>query len=154
MSRQREGDGSPAPDKPWCVFVAGSRDLTWEPHYVLVKERLRHFMGQHSVLIHGAGPGRKEGVPGCDAIADRIGNELGFSVYAFPALWKLQGGAAGPIRNRLCIDVWLAFQRAGYRLVMLGFSTGGVGTEGAMEIARHMSRDLTVVNIERITVIL
>lgn len=140
-------------DEPWCVFVSGSRDLTWDAHWVLVKEHLRRFRGPHSVLIHGAGPGG-DGAVGCDWIADRAGHDLDFAVYAFPALWKLWNKSAGPIRNRLCVDVWSAFGDAGYRLAMLGFSTGGTGTEGALELARRAAGGVTPALIERIPVTL
>ncbi len=139
--------------QPWCVFVTGSRDLEWEKHWTLVRDKLRPFDVPRSAVIHGAGGGRN-GRPGCDEITDRAADQFGFRVLRFPALWDLQRRAAGPIRNRLCVDTWVAHQRAGYRLACLAFSTGGTGTEGALLLAKGLSAGLELVQIERIGVTL
>lgn len=141
-----------ADSRPWCVFVSGSRDLEWDKHRSLVEEALRPFRHEWSALIHGHGTG-------CDAIADRVGDILRFRVYRFPARWDLhrnpdQRNRAGPIRNRLCARVWVAFHEAGYRLAMLGFSTGGPGTEGAIKLAKNLSAGIPEVLIEKISITL
>lgn len=140
---------------PWCVFVSGSRDLTWDKHYVLVRDTLRPFFREGvSVVIHGDGPGRTKQIPGCDKIAGRVGEQFATRVYAIPALWLEQGNVAGPIRNRLCVDFWVAHHRAGYRLAMVAFNTGGSGTADALRQAKNLSAGLERVQIEDISVTL
>lgn len=61
------------------------------------------------LLIHGA-CGLDEGDPasgpmrGIDAIADRVGRELGFLVVPIPANWTRDGNPGGPIRNKVMVD--------------------------------------------------
>jgi hypothetical protein len=119
------------------VFVSGSRDLQWS-HQEIIREELKPFVGQYSTVIHGMGEGRKSYIPGCDRVADFAAREMGFHIIAIPALWDEQHLAAGPIRNRLCAQMLLLFGKHGYRLAMLGFSTGGKGTEGALELMERL----------------
>ncbi len=123
---------------PWCVFVSGSRDLEWS-HEPLIREELAPFAGDYATVIHGMGEGRNKITPGCDRVVDVVARDLWFHIVAIPALWKIQELAAGPIRNNLCVQTLLAFGKHGYRLAMLGFSTGGKGTEGALEKMRRAS---------------
>ena len=42
--------------------------------------------------------------PGADTLARIVAGELGITVDPYPALWRLYGNAAGPIRNRKMLD--------------------------------------------------
>lgn len=143
------------PERPWCVMVSGSRDMGWG-HSDLVHEKLKPFAGiRHSLLIHGAGEGRTALVAGCDRVAADIGRHLNLRVHGYPALWNLQNKGAGPTRNHLLADILRAHGKAGYRMAMLAFSTGGTGTEGALGLVRLMAEahDLAIL-IEKIDVTL
>lgn len=138
--------------EPWCVFVSGSRDMTWQ-HEPLVREKLAPYEREYSTVIHGMGEGRHKGIPGCDRIVDQVARDLG--IVAIPALWHAQGLKAGPRRNYLCAEILLAFGLAGYSLAMLAFSTGGRGTEGAHRLVKYLSETRSYpVKIEKITVTL
>lgn len=123
--------------KPWAVFVSGSRDFGLAQAEML-REALRPFTSgdrEHSVIIHGAGPGN----PGCDWLVEQIAfNHFSLRTLPLPALWAQQKKGAGPIRNTLCAAVLLAHARAGYRPAFRGFSTGGAGTEGAAKVTREL----------------
>ena len=142
----------PAKEMPWCVFVSGSRDLEWS-HQEIIAPELMTFLGPYATLIHGKGKGRSSTVPGCDRVVDVTAREMGFNVLPIPALWNIQGNGAGPIRNGLCAQLLLTFGRCGYRMAMLGFSTGGRGTEGALELMRRLyDRQTADVLIKKIEV--
>lgn len=137
---------------PWAVMVSGSRDMMWH-HADLVAEKLKPFSGiRQSILIHGAGEGRRATVPGFDRVAAdvAVSRELGFRVHGYPALWNLQELAAGPIRNKLLLEILLAHGQAGYRMAFLAFSTGGPGTEGALRGVRacHQSGSIHIEKID------
>ncbi len=135
-------------------------------HTALVREQLlRYLTGWQSVLIHGVGDGpdgspwaRGKGVLGCDRIADKIARSSPFlcRVIMCPALWDYepsglsgeQGRAAGPIRNKLCVDILAAHYRAGYRLAMLAFSAGGAGTEGAIRLVQKLKEPVLFEKID------
>lgn len=139
---------------PWCVFVSGSRDLDWK-HEPLIFEKLSPFASPGARVIHGMGDGRNPETPGCDRVADKVAQDLGFHIIALPALWEIQSRKAGPIRNRLCAEVLRAHQSAGFRLAFLGFSTGGPGTEGAHQIIlKLVAKGACLVRIEKISVTL
>ena len=144
-----------APERPWCVMVSGSRDMMWH-HADLIEDKLRPFSGiRQSLMIHGAGEGRRPPIPGCDRVAADIAVHLKFRVHGYPALWNLQDKGAGPIRNHLLTDILRAHGKAGYRLAMLAFSTGGPGTEGALGLVRLMAQAYDQeITIEKIDVTL
>lgn len=155
-------------ESPWAVYVAGSRHMTQAAHADLVRERLRpYLLAMDSVLIHGAGRGpggllweRGKGALGCDKIAHLLASQspFGCRIIECPALWDYplepsglsgeQGRAAGPIRNKLCTEILSAHFRAGYRLAMLAFSTGGAGTEGAIRLVRQMKEPVLFEKID------
>ncbi len=138
-------------DRPWAVMVSGSRDMDWS-HASLVEEKLKPFSGKREdLLIHGAGEGRDATVPGFDRVAADIAHHLKMRVHGFPALWNIQDKAAGPIRNRLLLEILLAHGQAGYRMAFLAFSTGGPGTEGALRGVRACSQSEKI-QIEKIDV--
>jgi hypothetical protein len=120
-------------------MVSGSRDMMWH-HADIIEDKLRPFSGvRQSLVIHGAGEGRRVTVPGCDRVAADVASHLKFRVHGYPALWNTQGPPAGPIRNELLSEILLAHGRAGYRMALLAFSTGGPGTEGALKIVRSLN---------------
>lgn len=141
------------PERPWAIMVSGSRDMLWH-HSDLICDTLKPLSGiRQSVVIHGAGEGRHVTVPGCDRVAADIASYLKFRVHGYPALWNLQEKAAGPIRNKLLLEVLLAHGQAGYRMAFFAFSTGGAGTEGALRGVRACSR-ASEIQIEKIDVTL
>lgn len=140
-------------ERPWAVMVSGSRDMMWH-HSDLIEDKLRPFSGiRNSLVIHGAGEGRRVTVPGCDRVAADIAAHLKFRVHGYPALWNLLDKSAGPIRNRLLLEILLAHGQAGYRMAFLAFSTGGPGTEGALRGVRACSQS-DKIQIEKIDVTL
>jgi len=94
------------------ILVTGSRD--WN-RYLPIVDALVDFVKYNGLfpsdvtLIHGDCP------TGADAIAKHIAEEMGMNVKPYPAHWKhtekcekdcskVQGRAAGPIRNQQMID--------------------------------------------------
>lgn len=78
---------------------------------------------------------------GADSLGERWANERGIPVVPFPADWKNQGHAAGPIRNRKmlkegCPDIVIAFP-------------GGRGTKHMVDIARDARIPVLEVSGER-----
>lgn len=76
------------------LLVTGSREWVDE-------RRIRAALATYprgTVLVHGACP------RGADALADKVGRELGFEVRRYPAKWRLHGRAAGHLRNQEMID--------------------------------------------------
>jgi hypothetical protein len=139
---------------PWCVFGSGSRDLRRE-HYPLVQQVFQKYAEPRGgVFIHGDGEGRNGSV-GFDKLAAHASEKLGFRCYGFPADWERFEKPAGPIRNRLCIEVLFAFKDAGYRLAFVAFPTGGAGTGGAIKLVTKMSAARgVVVQIEQFPITL
>jgi hypothetical protein len=76
------------------------------------------------LIIHGA-------AKGADTIAGNIANKLGFQVVSVPAEWEKYGRAAGPIRNKIMLnmepDLVLAFHSD---------IENSKGTKNMVEIAR------------------
>lgn len=147
------------PERPWAVFVSGSRDIDWGQSDLL-RAKLDPFAKvRQSVLIHGAGEGRTASIAGCDRVVDDVWRQEAWPhsarIIRCPALWNLQSMAAGPIRNRLCAEVLSAHEAAGYRLAFLAFSTGGAGTADAIRaVERVIARDSLTVQQEKIDVVL
>jgi hypothetical protein len=140
-------------ERPWAAMVSGSRDMLWH-HADLIEDKLKPFSGiRQSLVIHGAGEGRRAPIPGCDRVAADVASYLKFRVHGFPALWNLQDKSAGPIRNQLLLEILLAHGQAGYRMAFLAFSTGGPGTEGALRGVRSCSKSHEI-QIEKIDVTL
>ncbi|WP_352302760.1 DUF2493 domain-containing protein [Kineosporia sp. NBRC 101731] len=101
------------------ILVTGSRDWTDED---VVYEALVTYSLPGDVIVHGACP------TGADAFADRWAVSNGRAVERHPALWRVHGRSAGPIRNQQMVargaEVCLAFP--------LGVSRG---TRGCMAMA-------------------
>jgi predicted RecB family endonuclease len=84
------------------VLFCGDRD--WKDRAVIYRWMRRV---RPTVVIEGE-------ARGADRIAREVADNLGIEVERYPALWKTQGRAAGPIRNRRMLvegkpDLVLAF---------------------------------------------
>ena len=75
------------------VIVAGCRDFA---DYELLKEKcdfyLQNKKPENIVIVSGH-------ASGADTLAERYAQERGYELKTFPADWKANGRAAGPIRN-------------------------------------------------------
>ena len=76
------------------VIIAGSRDFD---DYVMLCEHCDRLLSQkvatHQIVII-SGEAR-----GADTLGERYAHERGYAVEKYPADWKRDGKAAGPIRN-------------------------------------------------------
>lgn len=149
-------------ERPWAVLISGSRDMDWK-HSDLIRSRLTPLSGvPQSVLLHGAGDGRRPTIAGCDRVAVDVAKQLGLRVHGYPALWDyppsigVSSKAAGPQRNALLVTLLLALEKQGYRLAFLAFSTGGPGTEGMLKLVRMADETQAIgdIQIEKIDVTL
>jgi hypothetical protein len=102
------------------VLVTGGRNFS---DIELVKRTLgfMHEMTPINAIIHGA-------APGADALAGWWARENAIQVEEYPARWREQGRAAGPIRNQEMITV-------GKPDVCVAFP-GGTGTADMVRRAR------------------
>lgn len=75
------------------VLITGSRNWTDVTTILKALEELP----EGSVICHGA-------AAGADTIAAEVAEELGIPSFAYPAKWREQGRAAGPIRNQYMLD--------------------------------------------------
>lgn len=75
------------------VIVAGCRDFA---DYELLKEKCDFYLQKQKpediVIVSGH-------ASGADALGERYAHERGLQLETFPADWKANGRAAGPIRN-------------------------------------------------------
>ena len=75
------------------VIIAGCRDFA---DYELLKEKCDFYLQNQKpediVIVSGH-------ASGADALGERYAQERGFGLETFPADWKANGRAAGPIRN-------------------------------------------------------
>ena len=78
------------------VLVCGGRDFDDRPMLVRVLDML-HEQHNFSVVIHGA-------ARGADRLADYWAVTNRLPVFKFHANWKMQGLAAGPIRNAKMLE--------------------------------------------------
>jgi hypothetical protein len=85
------------------------------------------------VVIHGA-------APGADTLAGSWAESRGIKVRAVPALWRLHGNSAGPIRNQSMLSL-LRLADGDYVIAF----RGGKGTAHMKDIARR--KGFTVVEI-------
>lgn len=100
------------------VLVFGSREWT---DAGLILKRLKVFPAS-TVVIHGK-------ARGADSLAGEIARGLGFKVIEEPALWDVEGKAAGPKRNQRMLDVHKP-------TCGLGFLVGL--TPGSMDMLRRL----------------
>jgi predicted Rossmann-fold nucleotide-binding protein len=75
------------------VIVCGGRDYQ---DIEAVRTALR-FLPPGTVIVHG-------GARGADSLADRVAEELDFSIEVFRARWDTEGRAAGVFRNQRMLD--------------------------------------------------
>ncbi len=78
------------------VLVCGGRGFT-DAKLIASTLDPMHAERPFSTVIHGA-------APGADTLAGEWATSRGIPVVAFPADWKGQGRAAGPIRNKRMLD--------------------------------------------------
>ena len=77
------------------ILVCGGRDFTdWD----VVRRALDPYLDAipHTLITGGA--------RGADALAEQYATEFGWRVEVYPANWKRDGKAAGPIRNQQMLD--------------------------------------------------
>lgn len=90
------------------ILVTGSRNYK---DITKVSEVLSSYEGTHT-LVHG-------GAKGLDDLANQVATALGWKTEVFPADWKNQGKAAGPLRNQQMVntnpDICIAFPLEGSR---------------------------------------
>lgn len=89
------------------ILVTGSRHWTDRQ---AIREALASVWHPEAVLVHGA-------APGADTLAAACWSHWGGRVEAWPARWRTEGRAAGPLRNRRMVaagaDLCLAFPLPG-----------------------------------------
>lgn len=78
------------------VLVCGQRDFTDMVYLYRVLDAL-HAMHKFTAVVHGA-------ARGADSLAQSWAVQRGVSVVPYPANWKKEGKAAGPIRNRKMLE--------------------------------------------------
>lgn len=78
------------------VLVCGGRDYDDENSLKMVLDAA-HSANQIVMLIHGA-------ARGADTLAEQWAEANGVTSNAYPADWKRDGKAAGPIRNQRMLD--------------------------------------------------
>ncbi len=78
------------------VCVTGSRTYQYASRVSAVLDHIHECVGISS-LAHG-------GATGADSLADGWAKAAGVDVVEFKALWKKEGLAAGPKRNRRMLD--------------------------------------------------
>lgn len=76
------------------ILICGDRNYRdyWAIYDVISK------LDKNSIIIHGA-------AKGTDTIAGMIATKLGLAVIPVKAEWKKYGKAAGPIRNRIMLEM-------------------------------------------------
>jgi len=72
------------------ILICGSR--SWRD-YVTVKAKIEKYGHEDTVIIHGQ-------ATGADMFGEMAAKELQLDYMGFPARWKKEGKAAGPIRNK------------------------------------------------------
>ena len=85
------------PSQTFRLLVCGGRDYDNRDHVFTTLDRV-HAKRPVSVLIHGK-------ARGADTLAAEWADERGLEVWAFPADWKRDGNAAGPLRNQRMLDL-------------------------------------------------
>lgn len=119
------------------LIVAGSRNFN---NYELLKEKCDCLLSlkrqTHSIVIV-SGTAR-----GADQLGERYAAERGYQVERFPADWKNDGKAAGPIRNA---------QMAAYADALVVFWDGrSRGTRDMIERAEKRGLPVRVILIDKI----
>ena len=89
------------------AIVCGGRDFDDRQRLWDGLEAFHNSEGRITALAHGA-------APGADSMAGQWAKDEGVPVYTYPARWKQEGKAAGPLRNQRMLedfkpDVVIAF---------------------------------------------
>ncbi|TVS07850.1 MAG: DUF2493 domain-containing protein [Cyanobium sp. PLM2.Bin73] len=123
---------------PSRVIVAGGgRNLAWS-HQRIAAELLGRSGGRPvHLLLHG-------GARGADAAIARAGHQLGWQVQALVADWRRHGRSAGPIRNRLLLELAISsacsLSSPGLPVTVLVVAfPGGAGTASLVQQARRLA---------------
>jgi hypothetical protein len=106
------------------VLVTGARE--WADVDV-IGARLRRYP-RSTVVIHGD-------CGGADAIAHRVAEALHMTPVPVP-YFRWLGLRGGPERNRVMLEMLLAYERRGVHICVEAFPLGGPGTAGMMRLAR------------------
>jgi hypothetical protein len=120
-----------SPKRIFTVVVTGSRDYTDETK---VRKHLAQ-LPRPARVIHG-------NYRGLDKLAARVATELGFEVKPVSADWEKHGRAAGPIRNRVMLNLRP-------NMVLAFPLEDSVGTWDTIEEARRRGIPVKVVDGER-----
>lgn len=111
------------------VIVAGSRTVSVR---ATVEDAMTGcpWWGRVTEVVHG-------GARGVDSLAGAVARSHGLPVRVFPADWRADGRAAGPIRNR---------QMAGYADALVAVWDGASrGTANMVEEMRRLGKPVYVV---------
>lgn len=100
-------------------------------------QKVLRMLDPEDVVIHGA-------ARGADRIAGRLALTYGLKVIDFPADWMGHGKAAGPIRNKLMLDVGRPTEVWAFKADFDETLSRG-GTENMVRIAREAGVKTTVV---------
>jgi hypothetical protein len=79
------------------VLVTGDREWGTMDEENVIREALNELLVP-SLIIHGD-------ARGADKMAASVGIELGHYVSIFPALWGRDGKPAGPLRNKVMVEI-------------------------------------------------
>ena len=106
------------------VLVCGGRDYSDENLLWSTLDRVHEKYGDDLVIIHGSCE------TGADDLAEKWAKDRQCDYMGFPAKWRKQRRAAGPIRNKRMRDktkpdACIAFK-------------GGTGTKGMIELMREV----------------
>jgi hypothetical protein len=114
------------------VIVCGGRDYADQDRAWHQLEMFHNSEGRITALAHG-------GAKGADEIAGRWGEAEHIPVRVFPANWKRDGKAAGPLRNQRMLDEFKPD-------VVIAFA-GGRGTSDM--VRRAEAEGVRVVRMEK-----
>jgi len=109
------------------IIICGSRDYDYDDHELMTRI-IMSYKYTRPTFVHG-------GARGADRLAGFIASSHGFEVEEHPADWKGQGRVAGPIRNRLMLDLGADLVLAFKDNFDWSFSRGGA--ENMVRIAKE-----------------
>ncbi len=111
------------------ILVCGGRDFTDRAALFAELDRLHHNHGPVTLLIHG-------NAIGADRLAGEWAATQRIQQRRFPADWKKDGSAAGPIRNKRILD-------EGKPDLVVAFS--GDGTDDIVRQAREAGVEVLII---------
>lgn len=116
------------------VIIAGSRDIT---DYDVVSQAIADSGFDVTRVVSGC-------CRGVDRLGEQWAKERYITIHAFPANWRANGKAAGPIRNR-------EMAQNADALVAVTWEGGTAGTKNMIEEARKAGLKIHVHYIKRVT---